>query len=169
MESVNLTDMLDARERRVFQQNNLLHTHQCPLVCLTLNIPGPRKFFNGVPEVFEEGCKRIESLLRQHEVFIKQAEYRKEKTGCEAFYSVDANPVMIKQLMVNLEDMDGLGRLFDIDVLRPDGYQISREELGLPKRTCFLCKEPAHVCSRSRKHSIAELTKWINELIKEVI
>ena len=89
----------------------------------------------------------------------------KEKTGYEAFYSVDANPDFIKELMVSLEDQDRLGRLFDIDVLRPDGSKVSREDMGSAPRTCLLCGQPAHVCSRSRRHSVAELTAEIGKIL----
>lgn len=89
----------------------------------------------------------------------------KEKTGYEAFYSVDANPDFIKELMVSLEDQDRIGRLFDIDVLRPDGSKVSREDMGSAPRTCLLCGQPAHVCSRSRRHSVAELTAEIGKIL----
>lgn len=43
--------------------------------------------------------------------------------------------------------------------------KISREDLGEPKRKCFLCGEEAVSCGRSRKHSVYELTSSIKEKI----
>ena len=43
LEEVALEDMLNARERRAAIQRSLLDEFHCPLVCLTLNIPGPVK------------------------------------------------------------------------------------------------------------------------------
>ena len=156
MEEVSLQEMLAARERRCYLQTQLLHQYKKSLISFTLNIPGPVKVLTDVPEAFASGCQRIETLLK---------ETIKEKTGYEAFYSVDANPDFIKELMVSLEDQDRLGRLFDIDVLRPDGSKVSREDMGSAPRTCLLCGQPAHVCSRSRRHSVAELTAEIGKIL----
>ena len=119
-------------------------------------------------QAFATGCRRIEALLKDRLVLVQHMETIKEKTGYEAFYCIDANPEFIKTLMVTLEDQDRLGRLFDIDVIRPDGSKVSREELGRPSRTCLLCKEPAHACSRSRRHSVAELTAEIGHILKDL-
>ena len=70
--------------------------------------------------------------------------------------------------MVSLEDQDRIGRLFDIDVLRPDACKVSREDLGFSPRTCLLCGQPAHVCSRSRSHSVAELTAEISQILNKL-
>lgn len=55
------------------------------------------------------------------------------------------------------EERHLLGRLFDFDVLRPDGTKVSRQELGFPERTCLICSSPAFICGRSRTHSAQEL------------
>lgn len=168
MEEVSLQEMLAARERRSYLQTRLLQQYKKSLISFTLNIPGPVKVLDGVPKAFATGCHRIEALLKERLVMVQHMETIKEKTGYEAFYSVDANPEFIKALMVTLEDQDRLGRLFDIDVLRPDGTKVSREELGQAPRTCLLCGEPAHVCSRSRRHSVPELTAEIGKILKNL-
>ena len=128
-----------------------------PSCCISINIPGPVKVLTDVPEAFASGCQRIETLLKDRLVLIQHMETIKEKTGYEAFYSVDANPDFIKELMVSLEDQDRL--------LRPDGSKVSREDMGSAPRTCLLCGQPAHVCSRSRRHSVAELTAEIGKIL----
>ena len=45
----------------------------------------------------------------------------KAVTGPEAFYVLDAEPLTIKKWTTLVEDASPLGRLFDMDVLRPDG------------------------------------------------
>lgn len=163
---VNLTEMLDARERRCFLQQHLLRTYRTPLICLTLNIPGPVKVLPGTPNAFDIACARIQAALASHSVPIIHTEMIKEKTGYEAFFSADAAPKLLKQLMIPLEDQDRLGRLFDIDVLSPDGQKVSREELSYAPRRCLLCSEPAHVCSRSRRHSVGELSAEISRILE---
>lgn len=166
MEEVSLQEMLAARERRCYLQTQLLSQYKKSLISFTLNIPGPVKVLPGVPDAFAKGCQRIEALLKERLVLIQHMETIKEKTGYEAFYNVDANPDFVKELMVSLEDQDRIGRLFDIDVLRTDGSKVSREDLGLAPRCCLLCSQPAHVCSRSRRHSVKELTAEIESILK---
>lgn len=167
--NVSLMEMLDARERRSRLQTQLLQFYKKPLICLTLNIPGPVKVLPGVPEAFRLGCDRIEARLNDRLVMLHHLETVKEKTGYEAFYSVDAAPEFLKELMIPIEDQDQLGRLFDIDVLRLDGTKVSREELDLPARRCLLCDEPAHACSRSRRHSVAELVAEITKILEDTL
>ena len=42
-QEVSLIQMLDARERRVWHQQELLGAYGKPLVCFTMNIAGPVK------------------------------------------------------------------------------------------------------------------------------
>ena len=130
MEEVSLQEMLAAREHRSALQTRLLQQYKKSLISFTLNIPGPVKVPDGVPQAFASGPAEIEALLKDRLVLVQHMETIKEKTGYEAFYCIDANPEFIKTLMVTLEDQDRLGRLFDIDVIRPDGSKVSREELG---------------------------------------
>lgn len=167
MNDVSLLEMMNAREMRCRLQQQLLHLYKEPLICLTLNIPGPVKVLPGIREAFETACTRIEALLKERLVLIDHLETIKEKTGYEAFYSIDASAEFVKELMISIEDQDRLGRLLDIDVLRTDGTKVSREELGYPARRCLLCVEPAHACSRSRKHSVEELVGEIRRILDE--
>ena len=166
-EPVELADMLAARERRVYLQQELIRRFGCPLICLTLNIPGPVKVLPFTPEAFEEGCRRIENALAGLGAVPAGCERIREKTGFEALYSVDGEALALKKAMISIEDNVPLGRLFDIDVLQCDGTKVSREDLGCSPRTCLLCGKPAHVCSRSRAHSVKELTAEISRILSQ--
>ncbi len=167
MTDVSLLEMMNAREMRMAAQQFLLRQYKKPLISFTLNIPGPIKVLPGVPDAFEEGCCQIEKTLTKHLVRINHVDTVKQKTGYEAYYSVDASPEFIKKLMISLEDKDRLGRIFDIDVLRKNGVKISREELGYSPRPCLLCTEPALLCGRSRKHNVKELIREIEMILSE--
>lgn len=165
MEEVSLNEMLDAREARAAAQQQLIAAHNTPLVCLTLNIPGPVKVLDLVPQAFEEGLNRIVSGLEtKHIMILEQREIRK-KTGYEALCSVDGGPMELKAIMTAIEDGSRLGRLWDIDVIRADGKKVSRNDLGCPPRTCLLCGRPAHICGRSRSHSVTELVAEIQNIL----
>ena len=167
LEEVALEDMLNARERRAAIQRSLLDEFHCPLVCLTLNIPGPVKVLDRVPEAFGRGCRRILDVLDEAGFTVLRQLVIREKTGYELFLSVNGDAVEIKERMAAIEDGGRLGRLYDIDVIRLDGQKVSREEFGLAPRTCLLCGQPAHACSRSRRHSVAELVEEIQTILGE--
>ncbi|MEF9938719.1 MAG: citrate lyase holo-[acyl-carrier protein] synthase [Clostridium sp.] len=162
---VSLEEMLFAREQRVMIQNTLIQTYHVPLICFTLNIPGPIKVFEKIPETFQSGCEQIEHILERSGTSFFYAQSIEEKTGYEAFFCADGSPEELKKMMIQLEDKSAVGRLYDIDVLQNDGLKVSREELGLPARTCLLCSESAHSCSRSRRHSTEELIARIKEIL----
>lgn len=58
---VSLLDMLDARERRVHHQQELLERYHKPLICFTMNIAGPIKD----SPLIRRGFARGQQLLRQ--------------------------------------------------------------------------------------------------------
>ncbi|MFR5602247.1 MAG: citrate lyase holo-[acyl-carrier protein] synthase [Lachnospiraceae bacterium] len=164
---VSLAQMLAAREHRAAIQSNILSQHRLPLVCFTLNIPGPVKVLPLVPDAFNAGIRQIlHALEAQGMAVVCQKEIR-EITGYEAFLAVDGDGLSIKKLMTGLEDCSQLGRLFDIDVLLPDGQKLSREDIQMPPRTCLLCSENAHVCSRSRAHTVEQLTERITQILEK--
>ena len=90
-----------------------------------------------------------------------------ENTGYEAFFLIKGTtPETLKSYMTAFEDGSSFGRIFDLDVLRPDSTKVSRTELGLSGRTCLLCDNPVFVCSRSRTHSAKELSKKTLSIIE---
>lgn len=169
MKEVSLREMLDARERRVQHQQALLAQYHKPLVCFTMNIAGPVKD----SPLIRRGFARGQQLLRQQFSCTKltplKADSECTAAGCEAFYVLDADPLTLKKLTTDIEDATPLGRLFDMDVLRPDGIKVDREELHLPGRTCLLCGGPAKVCSSRRVHTVAELQARTKAILTDAI
>lgn len=153
----DLAAMLDAREQRAAAQQRLLDAFPMTLVSFTMNIPGPHKVFPLAVQGFEEGLRLLTYYFRSWGFPICHREIQRPSTGCQAFFSTSAPPEAVKQRLVWLEDHCPLGRLFDLDVLDPQGQKISRQALGLPGRTCLICSGPVFLCSRSRAHSLTEL------------
>lgn len=164
--AVELADMLNARERRVCTQRELLAAWNCPLISFTMNIPGPVKLLPHVTDAFQDGLKEVEGALARLELNVVHGEMIREKTGWEAFLSVDGTPEAVKAVTVAIEDGSAVGRLYDLDVIRPDGSKVSREDLGLSVRKCLLCGQPAQECARSRRHSVRELTEEIGRILR---
>ena len=165
---VSLTEMLEAREKRAWQQRELLRRGRT-MICFTMNIAGPIKNSPLIGSGYDLGKRLLLGQLDVAGVAVSDVEEVREKTGNECILLVDAEPLTVKAITAELEDHAPIGRLFDMDVLRPDGSKVERQELGLPGRKCLLCGESAQVCARSRKHSVAELQAKTREILQEAV
>ena len=159
----SLADVLVRREARVLHIQSLLKSH-LTVVCFKLNIPGQVKNNDSIQALFTRGLQDIRTSLPEGDRDWEES-LSDLPTGPEYFLASPLPAVQVKRRMVELEEKP-LGRLYDLDVFSQAG-PLSREELGLPPRTCFLCDRPAPECARSRRHSLAELLSWIDKQMKE--
>lgn len=149
---VSLTEILAARESRAARQAQLLQQYGKSLICFTMNIPGPVKNTSAITEAFRIGQKLLDDR------FVPEyAEENIAPTGCEYYYVVEGDPNTIKKQTCQIEESLPMGRLFDMDVIAPDGGHIRREDVGISPRKCLLCHNDARVCGRSRNHSVEQL------------
>lgn len=156
---ISLQELLDAREKRQKVQKMLLARYHLPVVSFTLNIPGKIKVFPLAVKAFQEGIRLIELQLRAFHIPALCEHTVKRDTGYEAYWAVDGEENLIKEILCFLEETITLGRVFDIDVIGREGKKVSREELGFSARRCLLCDQEAFVCGRARSHSVEELLK----------
>lgn len=166
---VTLTEMLDARERRAYRQQELLEKYSGTLLCFTMNIAGPVKNSALIRRGFETGKRVLAERLGAAHIRPIYFEEVNGVTGNEAFYVFEQDAFAIKEITSDIEDESDLGRLFDMDVLTKTGRKIDRTEMGRASRRCFICGKPAKECSRSRVHSVSELQEKTKQiLIREV-
>ena len=165
---VSLMEMLEAREKRAMRQRELLGGGQT-MVCFTMNIAGPVKNSPLISGGYALGKRLLREQLEVAGLKVAHFEEVREKTGNECILLVDAEPLTVKAITAELEDFAPVGRLFDMDVLRPDGRKVDRQELGLPGRKCLLCGESAQVCARSRRHSVAELQERTGAILRAAV
>lgn len=159
LSSVTLDDMLYSRERRAEIQQTMLSSTGCAcLTCLTMNIPGEVKRTPLIRMLFDEGLRRFDELGFP----LKKRIILDSFTGPEAFMAVDADPNEVKAAVQLLEDSFPAARLFDFDVLLPDGNKLSRPSV----RKCLLCDAPAAECARSRNHGLPALKAATDELLR---
>lgn len=166
MREATLHEILDNREKRVLRQRKLLEQYRKTLICFTMNIPGPIKNNEWILAGYQLGKTRLLDVLAASGIPLIHQEEICEVTGCEGFFAVDAPARKVKMLMVRLEDGEDLGRLFDIDVLTPEGGKCGREELGLPGRKCLICGKPARICGPVRAHSAEQLWQQTERLLR---
>ncbi|MDO5401406.1 MAG: triphosphoribosyl-dephospho-CoA synthase CitG [Eubacteriales bacterium] len=164
-QSVELYQMLEARERRAFAQQRLLAQFHRPVLCFTMNIPGPVKDTPLIRRAFLWGREALEHRLPKGSVLFSQV--LTQVTGCEAVYAVDMEPVSLKRLTTSIEDETPLGRLFDMDVLDISGVKLDRALVAGKSRDCIVCGAPGRGCASRRSHSIAELQRSSNRLMRQ--
>lgn len=162
---VSLPDMLDARERRAERQWALLAQYRCPLICFTMNIAGPEKDSPLIRRGFAMGLRDLEELLEVEGIRCLHRETIQEFTGSEAILVLEGRAPRIKAITEQLEEATPLGRLYDMDVLNPDGEKLQRKA---PRR-CLICGGTAQVCARSRTHSVPELQEKTTRILTDAV
>ena len=156
---VSLAEMLSAREARVWRQQELQRQYCLPLISFSLNIAGPIKNSPLLRRVFREGMNRLQDALLASRIRTEHQEEVNVPTGCEALLVVRGDAETVKGICMELEDEDRLGRLFDLDVIGPDGAKLDREGLGHPARPCIVCGKPGKGCASRRLHALDDLRR----------
>lgn len=150
--------ILDAREARVERLEKL--REECPFssVVVRCNYPGADKNNPTSRKVVETLKEEVEDVLGED---IKKVAVIDSYEGLTYIYFADRDAERLKDEMVKIEEGHPYGRLADIDVYYEDGRGIGRREIGRSPRRCYICHEDAHICVRSRKHSLEELEEYI--------
>lgn len=164
--NVSLAQVLASREERARLQQKWLSQSEDTVISVTLVWPGEVKDTPLARQVMGVADNALNKLFRGHQWPITGHETHQRITGPEAFWSVSAPAWMIKHVTTHLEDTHPLGRLWDIDVICPKSGLLKRNAIQQPMRKCFICHDPAHVCSRMRRHSRDELAHVIEELTR---
>ena len=162
---VDVAAVLAARDRRVQRQQELLATYRRPLVSFTMNIAGPIKRSSLIDRGFALGLRRLEQQLQSAGAAVLYRETVAQDTGNEAYLVVDLPAAQLKALAVEVEELDELGRLFDMDVLDADGTKLDRGQ----ERRCLICGAAGRGCARSRSHSVTELQQRTREILHHAL
>lgn len=164
--NVTVMDMMMARERRAEKQRALLSEYPGQtLLSFTMNIPGPEKDTPLIRRGAALGRRLLEKGFLRLGIEPLHQETFEAFTGVESFYVLPLPPLMVKTMTVDIEEASPAGRVFDLDVLRPDGSKVDRGEIGLPGRRCLICEQSAQVCARARTHTVSQLCARMNTLI----
>ena len=157
MPEIELNDILAAKERRASLREQLRQDHGLPVVSISLNIPGLVKDGEQIHGFFRQAVDAFRARVVSNGWRVVEERLYYPKTGPFALTVVDAEPLLLKQSGVTLEESSVFTRLYDIDVFDASGGQVSRNSLGLPERTCFICQQQAVVCMREQTHHKDEI------------
>lgn len=161
MKTVTLAEMLSAKEARKERQDQVRTAHACPIVSITINMPGPRKALPVLSELRDYAVSRLKEKLQ---VVYQSA--TDSFTGPEALLAVHGEGAEIKKAAELIEEEQAFGRLLDLDVFSAAGELISRQSQGR-KRSCLVCSRPAVECMRERSHQETELTAAVHRLLNQ--
>ena len=164
MQEVTLEQVLQNRDARAAAQQHLLSQYQKPLLSYSLNIPGPVKNSPLIRRTFQEGLAALQAQIPEELVLHRQQKLA--VTGCEALWVVDLPPMALKRQCVALEEQLPLGRLFDFDVLSPDGTHPDRLAAGGTERGCIVCGAAGRACAAGRRHSVQVLQKTVYDIMR---
>ena len=154
---VEVMDMLDARDYRAYLQRELITHFHKTLVCFTMNIAGPVKNNPLICQGFHLGLSDLKKQFLRNKLSFQLVKELNQVSGFEAFIVTDGDAYLVKKLCTELEDIDSLGRLYDLDVFTADGHKIDRTELGLSGRSCLICGKEGKDCASRRLHKVEEL------------
>ena len=159
MQNVDLTAILAAKEQRAALRNQLLRTYGIPVVSLSINMPGPVKTSESVRNLLQFSVRQFQAAAQANRLEIVTEQIFYPVTGPYALLAVKGDAEQCKRIAVAIESADEVARLLDLDVFDAAGTQISRDKLGLPLRSCYLCGEPAIACMRGATHAPSEIRR----------
>jgi holo-ACP synthase len=153
-------DILLERENRVEYQEELVEQFKMPIMVIRVNYPGlnkDNKTSQGIIEIITGVvCETFHDSI--HNKIIKTS-----AEGPLVIMSINKEPRDIKLVALDIEENHSLGRCVDIDVYDLKAIGISRKDLGLDMRKCFICDDIAHNCVRSKKHSKEQVESFIKK------
>ncbi|MGX2966875.1 triphosphoribosyl-dephospho-CoA synthase CitG [Ursidibacter sp. B-7004-1] len=159
--TIELAELLDAREQRVCLQQRLLAEFQQPVLSITLLAVGSVKKNALFDYLFAKCLEKVTACFAALAIQPTAQHIRPLDSGHEALFVLPIDPVALKKAMIALEESSPLARLWDLDVIDLSGRSISRTELSFPTRQCLVCAADAKICARARKHQFDEIMAQI--------
>ena len=192
---MDLCQLLAERERRWNKRLSLAGIYNCPVLSLTLNIPGPSKNLPGADAALSQLrtalCRAVDKAGGN---LVDECRLSgPDGPGWVAAVRMDA--LDLKRVAVAVEESHVLGRLADADVMDAQGQPVNRAHLaagdgaqetlpvkespriqdsqgrgsgqaGYAPRRCFLCSQPASLCRREQRHSLEDLLAAVRALLR---
>lgn len=161
MSEVTLSQVLSEREERVLLQKEFLKTCRSALISFTMNIAGPVKDSPLIRRAFLWGLDLLSHRLPSEKILKTRVDFL--PTGCRALLAVSFDACTLKSICTEIEEATPLGRLFDLDVIAPNGEKLARNAL----RGCIVCGAPGRACAAGRLHSVKDLQTVTARILTE--
>lgn len=159
-------DILAEREERVHVQEELIKKYNSSLICIRVNYPGVIKNDYVSIGIMKILCDMVIKEFSNHILYKK---FNITAEGPIIILVVDEVSMDIKNRTVGIEENHPLGRFVDIDVYDKYNRSLSRKDLGLDSRRCYICENYAHICVRQRQHNEKEIKNFIKNSYKSFL
>ena len=163
-----LIKVLEARDQRWNLRKKLVKERQSCLITITLCVPLAFRTDEEFWRIFLRLCVTFYKKLISSG---HQADFEgcmQSDDGPAFFVSTKSEAIEIKKVCVEAEEVLIGGRLLDIDVMDSGGTPISRDDIDLPPRKCFMCEKPAALCVSRKVHSPNEISEYVMQLKKQI-
>jgi len=145
--------LLEREQRQTFINR---YPRAFTLVIVKTNLPGPDKLLFVsflLNHLFSEEIKK-HFFVFEHLKFAGV-------DGAWQLLALKKPAKAVKWQMVKLENAHPLGKFIDIDVYDSKRRLLSRRDLGIPERLCWLCSQSAIFCTRNRTHETSSLLTFL--------
>lgn len=164
---ITVEQLLASRDARRARQQEWLARNASTLISFTVLAPGSVKDSPLTRHIFNRGLRALRQLLEKSGWEIDRQRCVALPSGPEGLLAVNAPAERLKRALIELEQASPLGRLWDFDVLTPQGTLLSRKDFNLPPRTCLLCSQEASVCARNCTHPVTDLLRQMDALLQK--
>ena len=164
---ITLEQLLAARDARAAYIQTL--QKRFPGACVTVFTvvsPGAVKRSLETIRLFDAGIRAIGRVIAKNELVPRVFEAHEKSTGDEAYLVVKTDASFLKMELCKLEESAPYGRLWDMDVVKPNGKHISREEVGFDERRCFVCGKAGRACYSRKLHAAEEVQAAYQKLMQ---
>ncbi len=158
-----LNAVLNAREERWNLRCTLSEKYSCTIISTTICLPHLARTAEDFKQFLHYSCEELSVYLNEHDCKIIHTEKIDGDDGACVFFCCDEDAIKVKKLTCDFEQKKAVYRILDIDIMTSDGMAISRSNINLPPRKCFICDEDAAVCVAGRRHDSEEVSKKVNE------
>lgn len=164
---ITLEQLLAARDARAAYLKSLQKRYPgACVVVFTVISPGAEKRTLDTQRLFDAGTRAIGRVIVKNELVPLVFEAHEKDTGDEAYLVVKTEPGFLKMELCKLEESAPYGRLWDMDVIRPNGELISREDIGFSERRCFVCGKAGRACYSRRLHTADEVRSAVEKMMQ---
>ncbi len=150
---------LDAREKRAFEVLNFFKSYpRDSLIVIQANMPSSL-----TNKPIHYYLIKIFSNIIKDKYDVKLEGIFKGADGPYILLKKERQNIDFKRELVEIEESHPLGRLIDLDYFIEPKKSISRSDLNLKLRSCFICNQVAYICIRNQTHGVKEVEDYINQ------
>jgi holo-ACP synthase/triphosphoribosyl-dephospho-CoA synthase len=155
------TAILNAKESLATLKQDLYSIYRHPIVSIQANDPSEVKLNGWTGWIVQTFESLLTSMFK-----VIHSEHHFSELGMITLLILDEDPQLLKKHCIHIESSHPCGRCVDLDVFTLD-RNLSRNELGLEERQCFVCDQIARVCIRKQTHSRVDVNQAFQKLVMQ--